>query len=222
MSFNIIDKFDTYSKNKNLTGYKCTIIGSSGCGKSSILTRAVRNTFSLYNDATIGAAFYILNKQISENPPINIKLEICDTAGQERFASLVTMYLRGSHVILIVYDLNSESSFKDITIKWLPYLNKEANYKPEALWYIIANKYDLNPNQELIIAGQNLAKELNAKFFVTSAKDSIGINELFMDISNTLNNKNFKQTFEIPKPITLQTNKDNRNCWKKFLSYFYI
>lgn len=221
---NLVEKLDTYSKNKNLNGYKCTFIGNSSVGKTSIIIRAIKDTFSIFNEATIGAAFSIITKKICAHPEITIKLEIWDTAGQERFASLVTMYLRNSHVVLLVYDLSNPNSFKDIKEKWIPYIQKEANYKTDALIYLIANKYDLNQKDDLILPGITLANEIKAKFFVTSAKENIGIKDLFTDICNTLNNREFKQTYTIPQPIlSVNDNKKiNRNCWRNFLSYFYL
>jgi len=227
---NLVEKLDNISKNKHLNGYKCTFIGNSSVGKTSIIIRAIKDTFSIFNEATIGAAFSIITRKIHENPPITIKLEIWDTAGQERFASLVTMYLRNSHVILLVYDLSNPTSFKDIKEKWIPYIQKEANYKSDALIYLIANKYDLNQKDDLVLPGINLSNEIKAKFFVTSAKENIGIKELFTDICHTLNNREFKQTYINPQPNISINNSDNsndikkinRNCWKNFLSYFYL
>ena len=36
---------------------KIVLLGDAGCGKSSIVSRFIKNTFSEYQESTIGAAF---------------------------------------------------------------------------------------------------------------------------------------------------------------------
>ena len=47
-----------------------------------------------------------------------VKLQIWDTAGQERFRTITSAYYKGAHGIIMVYDVTSESSFRDITEFW--------------------------------------------------------------------------------------------------------
>ena len=56
------------------------MIGDTGVGKTSILSRFVENKFDPYHEFTIGVEF--ASKTISVNNQ-NIKLQIWDTAGQE-------------------------------------------------------------------------------------------------------------------------------------------
>lgn len=44
-----------------------------------------------------------------------VKLQIWDTAGQERFRTITSAYYKGAHGIIMVYDLTSDASFRDIT-----------------------------------------------------------------------------------------------------------
>ena len=45
-------------------------------------------------------------------------MQIWDTAGQERFRTITSAYYKGAHGIIMVYDLTSDQSFKDIQEFW--------------------------------------------------------------------------------------------------------
>ena len=77
--------------------YKLSIVGEAGVGKSSIINRIVRNTFTGQASSTIGAA-YSTYKYGPKNT-----YQIWDTAGQERYQALIPMYLRNSKVVLVAY-----------------------------------------------------------------------------------------------------------------------
>ena len=53
---------------------------------------------------------------------------------------------------------------------------------------IAGNKFDLYNIEEVTEEeGRNFANEVNAFFYLTSAKDSIGINELFLEVAKKFN-----------------------------------
>ena len=95
--------------------FKILLIGDSGVGKSCLILRFAENMFIDSYISTIGVDFKI--KTISLFGKI-VKLQIWDTAGQERFRTITTSYYRGSHAILIVYDITSMESFRNVT-SWL-------------------------------------------------------------------------------------------------------
>ena len=61
--------------------YKLVLLGESAVGKSSLVLRFVKNTFSEHQESTIGAAFLTQTLQAGGD---TLKFEIWDTAGQER------------------------------------------------------------------------------------------------------------------------------------------
>ena len=101
--------------NPEIPKYKLIFLGDQAVGKSCILNRFMNDTFSEEYQATIGLDFQSKNIQI-DNQDINLLLY--DTAGQEKFRSLIPMYTRDAKIILLVYDITSKESFNHIS-DWL-------------------------------------------------------------------------------------------------------
>ena len=64
---------------------KVVLLGDTGVGKSSLVLRFVTNNFKPHSESTIGASF--MSKTITSNNK-QIKFQIWDTAGQEKYHSL--------------------------------------------------------------------------------------------------------------------------------------
>ena len=96
-------------------GYKIILLGETSVGKSSILNRFIKGTFSEISITTIND-FY-LDKEI-EVRGTPMKLEIWDTAGQEKFRSLVRNYYNGSKAAILVYDITDRDSFNEVVNYW--------------------------------------------------------------------------------------------------------
>ena len=107
-----------------------------------------------------------------------LKLVIWDTAGQEKYRSLITNYFKDAHGALIVFDLTVHETFEAIKKTWLDTLKKHA---PEKICKVIlANKCDRVAEIEVTDAEiDEFEKQTNLKCFKTSAKDNIGIEDSF-------------------------------------------
>ena len=69
---------------------KVVLLGDTGVGKSSLVLRFVTNNYKPYNESTIGASF--MSKVVMTNGK-QIKFQIWDTAGQEKYHSLARKFL---------------------------------------------------------------------------------------------------------------------------------
>ena len=80
-----------------------------GVGKSCILARLIEDEFRDQHNVTIGVEFgnYVMR---IDNQHI-IQLQIWDTAGQEAFRSITRIFYKGSHAVILVYDITSQDSF---------------------------------------------------------------------------------------------------------------
>jgi small GTP-binding protein len=62
------------------------------------------------------------------------RLNLLDTAGQERFRTLSNSYYRGAHGVILVYDISSRASFLAME-RW--YDEAENNAMPGAVMYLV-------------------------------------------------------------------------------------
>lgn len=154
---------------------KVLLIGNSGVGKSSLLMNYVDKEFDINKTTTIGVDFKI--KSVEINGKIT-KIQIWDTAGQDRFRTITTAYYRGTSGFIVVYDVTNAESFHSIKI-WIDEISKHCDLNSSCI-YIVGNKNDLK--EKKIISseiGKNLADKYNAQFLETSALSSNNIEQLF-------------------------------------------
>ena len=193
--------------------YKIIIIGDSGVGKSNILGRYLHNEFKHDTKSTVGVEFG--SKQLKVDG-VNIKLQIWDTAGEERYRAITSAYYKGSKGCFIVYDITSEISFENVE-KWYEEIRKSAEKEISVI--LVGNKCDLENERKVSIEmGQSKAKNLNCPFFETSALNNTNIVTAFQSISENIynrckNEKNLEDDddYEIvpkdDKKIDINTNK---------------
>ena len=160
--------------NPEIPKYKLIFLGDQSVGKSCILNRFMNDTFTEEYQATIGLDFQSKNIQIDNQ---DIHLLLYDTAGQEKFRSLIPMYTRDANLILLVYDVTSKDSFTHLS-QWLQDLTNIK--KEEVIFAVVGNKIDLEDKREVSAEeGQNYAKEHEFLFAEVSAKTGNGFSELF-------------------------------------------
>eukprot|EP00824_Muranothrix_gubernata_P014619 TRINITY_DN302_c0_g1_i1.p1 TRINITY_DN302_c0_g1~~TRINITY_DN302_c0_g1_i1.p1 ORF type:complete len:240 (+),score=15.47 TRINITY_DN302_c0_g1_i1:25-720(+) len=158
---------------------KLVLLGESGVGKTSIVQRFVYNNYREENPPTIGASFM---SKVMEIPGTNhtIKFQIWDTAGQEKYKSLASMYYKDAAAAILVYDITNRSSF-DAVNYWVKELNE--NVQTEMAVAIAGNKADLIENEEVPLGqAQKYSQSIKAIFKQTSAKENIGIDDIFLQI----------------------------------------
>ena len=169
-------KDDDNEENEENTVCKVVLLGESGVGKTSIISRYVRNKFSDVLMSTTAASF--ASKELILDQNHKIKFKIWDTAGQERFRSLAKIFYQNASVAILVYDITRLESFEKIKNYWIKEIKENA--PSDIILALAANKSDNYENEVVSLKdGKELAKEINAIFMSTSAKLSHGIEELF-------------------------------------------
>ncbi|KAL8173268.1 UNVERIFIED_CONTAM: hypothetical protein K2H54_043478, partial [Gekko kuhli] len=91
--------------------------------------------------------------------PTTVKLEIWDTAGQEKYHSVCHLYYRGANAALLVYDIARKESFEKAKV-WLSELEKEF-LQNEIVIILVGNKLDLSEEREVTIqaGGKRIRKD---------------------------------------------------------------
>ena len=97
---------------------KVVLIGESGVGKTSIISRYINNTFKSQLMSTPGANFVTKTVFIQDKNQ-SIKFEIWDTAGQEKYRALTKVFYKNSAVCILVYDITRKASFEEIKNYWV-------------------------------------------------------------------------------------------------------
>lgn len=173
------------------TFIKCLLIGSSGVGKSSILERYVSNNFYQHFITTIGVD-YKFKDIIIDN--FKIKLQLWDTASQERFRCITSNYYRNSHIIIICFDITDHYSFNELNF----WIEDASRYITEpVLMVICGTKVDLTKKRIISYEeAKNFALNKNMEYFEISSKTGEGIELMF--------NKILKMKLSEPEFIKIQ------------------
>jgi small GTP-binding protein len=116
---------------------KVVVIGESSVGKTNILSRFSRNEFSIETKSTIGVEFLT---KISEIKGKKIKLQIWDTAGQEKYKAITNSFYCNSNAALIVFDLSIKETFERVDY-WVKEVKKYT--REDIILILIGNKSDL-------------------------------------------------------------------------------
>ena len=156
--------------------YKLIVIGDENVGKTSILNRFKNNLFNPEYEPTVGLDFQSIPILIDDQ---SVTLLLYDTAGQEKFKSLIPLYTNEANIILLIYDVSNKESFDNIG-KWYDSLNNIN--KEEVIFGLVGNKSDLDYNRKVTKEEAELyAKEHNYIFQEVSALNGEGIQELFLN-----------------------------------------
>ncbi|CAG7879804.1 unnamed protein product [Brassica rapa] len=184
---------------------KLLLIGDSGVGKSCLLLRFSDGSFTTSFITTIGIDFKIRTIELDGK---RIKLQIWDTAGQERFRTITTAYYRGAMGILLVYDVTDESSFNNIR-NWIRNIEQHASDNVNKI--LVGNKADMDESKRAVPTskGQALADEYGIKFFETSAKTNLNVEEVFFSIAKDIKQR-LTDTDSRAEPATIRISQTDQ------------
>ena len=151
--------------------FKLILIGDSCVGKSNILLKYLKNQFNENSKTTIGVEFATKNIIINNK---RIKIQIWDTAGQEKYCSITSAYYKGAKGALIVYDITRKNTFDNID-KWITDL--KLNDDKNICIIILGNKREINKND-----GIKKAEMYKTAFLETSALNGDNISKAFDEL----------------------------------------
>ena len=182
--------------------YKVLLLGDSTVGKTCFLMRYTDNTFQEIHMSTIGLDYRLKNITLENGK--NIKIQIWDTAGQDRFRAITKNYYKGAHGIILIYDITNKKSFENVRT-WINQIKEEVSEKVSII--LVGNKID--DEEHRVVAtedGEKIAKELGLMFFECSAKSGVNIDSTF----NELVKKTVENYSKVSKGETLKNKKGGK------------
>ncbi|KAL4593199.1 ras-related protein Rab-13, partial [Arapaima gigas] len=169
--------------------FKLLLIGDSGVGKTCLIIRFAEDNFNSTYISTIGIDFKVKTIEVD--------------AGQERFKTITTAYYRGAMGIILVYDITDEKSFENIQ-NWMKSIKENASSGVNRM--LLGNKCDIEAKRKVSKeAGEKLAKDHGIRFFETSAKSSINVEESFTALARDILVKSSKKTGPTSREVKLTT-----------------
>ena len=192
---------------------KVILVGDSGVGKTSIIKRYL-NTFRENEKSTIGASYSTNSQIIGKN---KISFDIWDTAGEERFRSVNSIFYKEANACILVYDITNLESFQNIKNFW--YNSVKENAISEIIFAVAGNKCDLYAKEKVKSKdAKEYCKEIDAFFFETSALENRSIDEIFEKLGEKFIGsdifKKLKTNLEYGDKVTLNKTKNKKK--KKF------
>ena len=173
--------------NNNMFEVRLVTLGDSKVGKTSLILRYVDDEFNLNYLSTMGFDLKIKKIKLSNNKEVKVK--IFDTAGQERFKSIASNYLKKAEGIILVYDITDRISFENID-NWVDDINKEGENSKAII--LIGNKSDKEDERAIQKEeGEKLAKNCcgGIKFYETSCQTGENVEKAINDLVNDVYNK---------------------------------
>ena len=145
---------------------KVILLGESGVGKTNLINVSLGREF---NDESLSTQSCYYSESSFTYKDKTYFYNLWDTAGQEQYRSLNRIFLQKGKIILLVYSIDNETSFKEIEF-WLNYV-KENLEDEKHIIALIANKSDLYEVQKVSDdLGREFAEKNEMKFSVSSAK----------------------------------------------------
>lgn len=171
--------------------FKIILLGDGGVGKTALRHRFLGQGFEKNYMMTVGADFAIHSMQINNE---NVKLQIWDLGGQERFKDVRSGFYQGALGALMVFDVTRKESADNLP-KWKEELLSNLSQFDQATktqFVVVANKIDLRkeiPSSLNKTQGRKVARKLGkVKYFETSAKDNENVPQAFLELTTLIYN----------------------------------
>ena len=188
--------------------YKVLLLGDKTVGKTCFLIQYTDKVFIENHITTIGLDYRLKTMTLKDEK--NIKLQIWDTAGQDRFRAITRNYYKSAHGVILLYDVTNKETFLNVK-KWIDSIKDEA--QKNIVIYIVGNKIDMSEKRQVTTQeGKELAEKYGLPFCESSARTGENVNEIFNDIAEKVDQTFY--TIETEAKIMKKTKPNVKNTKK--------
>lgn len=184
----VIERKNTIVQRKT-PNYRPTLkiipLGNSGTGKTCIIKRFKDNCFTKREPYTVGLDIFFKNITLNGK---RFSLRIEDTAGQEKFDSMTSSFLRDADGVLLVFDVTNSGSFEQGIARAKTLINHHLD--DCACTILVGNKVDAGDERKVTRKqAEQLAANLGVRYFETSAKTGQNIETVFEELAKEIYNE---------------------------------
>jgi small GTP-binding protein len=188
---------------------KVVLLGDHGVGKTSLVSRWSKQNYRPDQPPTIGAAFS--QQEVKVDGEI-YKLQIWDTAGEERYQAMAPIYSQGACGAFLVFDVRARITLEHLTI-WQKCLE---SCEPNVCVIVVGNKSDAEDRTIKFTEGEEFAAKFGYDYAETSALNGAGVDETFTSLTEkAVNARAAKQIIrgsDIMDPGKGRNRKDGQCC----------
>ena len=151
---------------------KLILLGDSAVGKSKLVERYLQDNYDPRRLSTHALTLYRKNITLGDDSQ-EVKIDLWDTAGQEKFNSMHPSYYYKAHVCILVFDVTRKSTYLNLK-NWYQELR---TYCPNIPCILCANKCDV----DYMVTRKNFKfpRENNIPFFFVSSADGTNVVKVF-------------------------------------------
>jgi Ras-related protein Rab-39B len=187
LAFNqLISKFDMIDPRFDFQ-FRVILTGDSMVGKSSLVRYFSEGKFSTMCDPTVGVDFFARLVTLSNN--VTVKLQLWDTAGQEKFRSITKTYYRSSVAAVLVFDMTNRRSFEHLS-EWYEEA-RSCMRCTDPTFLLVGHKVDLSGQRQVSNReAQHFAQTLGAiTYLETSALTGQNVENAFIQLAEAVYQK---------------------------------
>lgn len=201
--------------------FKVLFLGNSSTGKTC-LHELLKNPAYNINSTVLTIGVSPIRQWFEYNSSY-VRMEVTDTAGQERHFSLPPSYVRDVDGVFLVYDVSRKHTFENIHF-WIDMINKYKS-KENIQMLLVANKVDLRQTmkpEDMVSEERALecATNIHCPYVETSAKDIDSVMAMYkkmVEILITTVSPEEREAERRGSTIKLPPSPQKNKTWKEYL-----
>jgi GTP-binding nuclear protein Ran len=159
--------------------FKLILAGDGGVGKSTFVKRHRTGEFERQYVPTLGVEVHPLVFTTTKG---QIKFNVWDTAGQEKFSGMRDGYYFDTHAAIIMFDLTSRMTYKSV-----PSWHRDLTHTCPGIPVVLCgNKIDDSSNMEVKAKQITFHRKKKIEYYAISAKSNFNIEKPFLHLARVL------------------------------------